>query len=126
VRSAIVIGSRSRRRSRRTGLRIEKVVKPGRSLMWTFLVVAAAGCALPGTIGILSRMGPGSRTDEVRIEISQERVADGSQRMREAADLTSRCEEARVAVRPMLEDGDLSPADLGTLKGIAFARCRID
>jgi hypothetical protein len=94
--------------------------------MWTFLVVAAAGCALPGTIGILSRMGPGSRTDEVRIEISQERVADGSQRMREAADLTSRCEEARVAVRPMLEDGDLSPADLGTLKGIAFARCRID
>lgn len=125
MRSAIVIGSRSRRRSRRAGLRIEKVAKPGRSLMWTFLIAAAAATALPGTIGILSRMGPGSRADEVRIEIAQERVADASERMREAADLTSRCEEARIAVRPMLEDGDLSPSDLGTLKGIAFARCRI-
>lgn len=125
MRSTIVIGSKSRRRSRRTGLRIEKVAKPGRHLMWSVLLLSIAAFALVGAVDILSRMGPGSQVEQARIEVARELVDDASERMREAADLTSRCEEARIEVRPMLEDGDLSPSDLGTLKGIAFARCRI-
>lgn len=124
----LVIGSKSRRRRRGIGsaTRIEKVSKPGRSMMWTLVVLAVAGFMLVGVTRWLINVGPQARAERAGIVARVEQETVRIEMMHRAADLTSRCGEARVAARPMLEDGRIDSAELGELRAIAFGKCGID
>lgn len=124
----LVIGSKSRRRRRGIGsaTRIEDVSKPGRSMMWTLAVLAVAAVLLVGVTQWLIGVGPGARAERARIEARVDQETARIDVMHRAADLTSRCGEARIAARPMLEDGRIDPSELGKLEAIAFGNCGID
>lgn len=115
----IVIGSKidRGRRERTRPILAKPVRKPGSGLMVMLILLTIGGLSVVGTIEAVSSADAAYRASVGVVDTDA---------MREAARLSSLCEEARAVARTMIADGSMDAGDVGRLRVVAWTECRVD